>query len=472
MNIFIFHRDLRLQDSTSLIAQIKEFGNVVPIFILTPEQIGKSTDFYNSNSIQFMCESLNDLSKNINKKNGKMYFFKGDNIKVLESIHKNNPINSISFNIDYTPYARKRDLDIKTFCDSHNINCIMKEDYLLYDLLNGQTNKADGTEYSVFTPFKNHCMKNLKVRKPDTFKTFKFKKVKELEDNNYYVDEKHLDTMYTFNEHLVVNGGRNNAKKILKNIKEWKDYNKCRDFFTYKTTHLSAHNHFTTISIRELYWTILEKLGKDNNIISELHWRDFFSNMVYHNQHMLRNQISKNKNKTFKEKYNHINWKYNKDLQKRWEDGNLGIPMVDACMRELNKTGYMFGRGRMIVSSYLTKNLLHSWHEGDKYFARKLVDYSPMMNVGNWCWQIGGVDSQQFLRIFNPYIQSKKFDSECKYIKKWIPELENVPPKDIHNWPETCNLHIKNGCTYIAPASDYAKSRIEGLNELKHINKL
>ena len=190
MNIFLFHRDLRLVDNTTLIHQIKEMGDVIPIFIFTPEQINpKKNSYFSNNSVQFMIESLHELSEEIKKKEGKMYFFKGDTMKVLKSLNKENNIESIGFNIDYTPYAKKRDSEIKDWCDKKNIICYMKEDYPLYDILNGQTNKIDGTPYLVFTPFKNYCMKNLQVREVNKFKKFKFSKLKELEEIKYNIND-------------------------------------------------------------------------------------------------------------------------------------------------------------------------------------------------------------------------------------------------------------------------------------------
>ena len=473
MNIHILHRDLRLNDNTSLITQLKECKSTTIIFIFTPEQINKkNNEYYNSNSVQFMIESLHELSNEIKKKNGKLYFFYGDTIDVLNSINKDININSISYNIDYSSYSKYRDNLIEKWADKNNIKIIAQEDYLLYNILEGLTKKDDGVYYKVYTAFKNNCMKKLTVREIDKFNKFKFKKYKLLLDNKYYINEKDIDNFYNYNEFLAIRGGRSNALKILKNIDKWKDYNNNKDFFNYKTTHLSSHNHYTTISIRELYWTIIEKLGNNNQLINELHWRDFFTNICHFNPQMTQHQIMSKYNETFKEKFNNIKWNNNIILFNKWETGNIGVPLIDACMRELIKTGYMNGRGRMLVSSFITKNVLYKWYEAEKIFAKHLVDYSIMMNIGNWNWQIGGIDPKQYLRIFNPYIQSKKFDKDALYIKKWIPELNNVNSKDIHNWEEKAAEYIENGCTYILPQILYKKSKQENMKELLRINKI
>ena len=184
MNIFIFNRGLRLTDNTTLIHQIKEKGSVVPIFIFTPEQIDpKQNDYFSNNSVQFMIESLHELSDEIKKKGGHMYFLKGDNVKVLKAIHRKEGIESIGTNYDVTPYSRKRSDDIKKFCKKEGIEFYELEDHSLHSIVEGESNKKDGSPYLVFTPFKNNCLSNLKVREPDRFKSFKFDKM----ENNKYI---------------------------------------------------------------------------------------------------------------------------------------------------------------------------------------------------------------------------------------------------------------------------------------------
>jgi deoxyribodipyrimidine photo-lyase len=300
-----------------------------------------------------MIESLHELADEIQKKGGKMYFFKGDTMKVLKRLNKENIIESVGFNIDYTPYARKRDKEIKEWCEKKNIICYMKEDYALYDILNGQTKKADGTPYLVFTPFRNYCMKNLEVRKVDKFNKFKFTKSKELEEIKYNINEKEIDNFYEANENINVHGGRSNGLKILKNIGNFKDYQKKRDILTYKTTFLGAHNHFSTVSIREEYYAMEDKLGKQSGLINELHWRDFYMNITWEFPHVLKGQVSE-KNQSYKLEYEKIEWLNNKKWFDDWCDGETGFPIVDAAMRQLNTTGFIHNRCRMVVSSFLT----------------------------------------------------------------------------------------------------------------------
>ena len=454
MNIFIFHRDLRIQDNTSLIYQIKKFGSVVPIFIFQHEQINKKENkYFSNNSVQFMIESLKELNKEISSYSGKLYFFESDTLKILKKINKIKKINSIAFNIDYTPYAKKRDKEIKEFCLINDIKYITKEDYYLYDILNNLTKKKDGTPYLVFTPFKNNCIENLQVRTVDKFKKFKFDKIKDF-------DALHLtniDKFYIYNEKINVRGGRLNGLKILSKINNFKDYNDERDTLTYKTTFLGAHLHFTTVSIREAYHKIVKKLGVKSGLINELHWRDFYANITNDFPHVLQGQI-KTKNISYKKEYDNIKWVYNKKLFDLWCNGNTGFPVIDSAMNQLNTTGFMHNRCRMIVASFLIKDMHMDWKEGEKYFANKLVDYDPISNSGGWQWVCGcGTDASPWFRIFNPWTQQEKFDNDCYYIKKWIPELKDVPAKDLHNWfnPEIYEKYLNEGIQYYKPILDH-----------------
>lgn len=467
LNIFLFHRDLRIIDNTTLIDQCINEENITPIFIFTPEQINQKKNKYFSNgSVQFMIESLHELSNSIEKK---LYFFYGDNLKVIKKIHKKIGINSIGWNIDYTPYARKRDNDLKELCNKLNIKVYEKEDYVLYNILDGQGLKKDDTPYTVYTPFKNYCLSNLKVRDINKFKNFKFKKSSDIEKIKYYIDKKEIDNFYENNENIHIYGGRLNGLKILKNIKNFKDYSEMRDYLTYKTTFLSSHNHFSTVSIREVYHSIVDVFGKNCNLIMEILWREFYLHLYYHFPYMLQGQIYEKNNLLFKNKFNEIKWNYDETLFEKWCNGQLGIPIVDAAIKQLNTINYMHNRMRMVTASVATKILLLPWYLCEKYFASKLQDYDPIMNNAGWQWTIGGVDPQNALRIFSPKNQSLKFDPDCIYIKTWLPELENIPNVDIHNW-ETSYKKYDN--IYIKPIIDYSSQRKKSMNEILRVNKL
>jgi deoxyribodipyrimidine photo-lyase len=467
MNIFLFHRDLRLHDNTTLIHTLKENKSIVPVFIFPPEQINPNKNkYFSSNSVQFMCESLHNLSDSISNYKGEIYFFEGDNIKVLDEIHKNNVINSISYNIDYTPYSKHRDNIIKEWANKNNIIIYEKEDYAMYNILDGITkSKTTGNTYLVFTPFKKFCLKNLTVSKPDKFHNFKFDVIPKLKKNTFNINEKEIDKFYTTNILINVSGGRENGLKILKNINKFDHYNTQRDCLTYKTTFLAAHNHFGTVSIREVFYAIHDKLGKNNNLISELHWRDFYYNIVYYNPKVLEGMVGK-ENLAFKEKYDNIKWSYDTKMFKAWCEGKTGVPIIDAAMTQLNTTGFMHNRARMIVASFLCKDLHIDWRWGEKYFATKLVDYDPIANNQGWMWTTGcGTDASIWFRIFNPFTQAKKFDPKCHYIKQWLSVLKDVPDKDIHNWFNTYEQYKET--KYYEPIIEHDKERLRTLEIYK-----
>ena len=419
MDLFIFHRDLRIEDNTSLINCILTNGNCTPIFIFTPEQIDDNK-YFSERAYNFMVESLYELKEKIKQLKGKLYFFKGDNIKVLKEIHKHNKINSISFNLDYSPYAKERDNSIIEWCQNTGIKTNINEDYSLYPVIGSK-------QYKVFTPFKNYCLKNYKVRKP-----------------NYIVPEFKLANIK--NKYSVsINGKANHREEAVAIMEKYKS----------GPSHLSAYIHFGLISIREVYYKI-----KDERVRSELHWRDFYYNMVYHNENLLGGMVGKT-NKPNKEE---IKWSYNKTKFKLWCDGMTGFPIVDAFMRQLNSDGTMDNRGRMIVASFLCKDLHIDWRMGEQYFATKLKDYDPISNNQGWMWVASvGTDASPWFRIFNPWIQSVKFDPDCNYIKKWVPEVSKFDCKRIHRWDKYHDDKYK-------PMLDHDIEKTKALKLYKAIN--
>jgi deoxyribodipyrimidine photo-lyase len=424
-SIFIFRRDYRLEDNIGLINALYKSDEVVPIFIFTKEQIVNNS-YKSSNAIQFMVESLKSLEKLIKNQGGKLYFFFEDKPEdCLEHIIKDIDIDAIFLNIDYTPYSVKRDDKIKKFCEKNNIIYEPYEDILLNpvkSILNGS-----GEVYTKFTPYFMKA-RSIKIAMPLKNKYVNYDKPK----LRHIIDIEEIEKYYDYNENLSILLDKNksiheNCNKILKNIKKFKNYNKDRNDLSLNTTKLSAYIKFGISSIREIYYTFKEELGNNNDLIKQLYWRDFYYNIAYTHPYVFGQAMKKN--------YNNIKWTNNKKLFKLWCTGNTGFPVVDACMRELNNTGYMHNRGRLIVSNFLIKVLDIDWRLGEKYFATKLVDYDPSVNNGNWQWGAStGADSQPYFRVFNPWLQGEKFDKDCEYIKKWVPELEKVDCKMIHKW--------------------------------------
>ena len=439
-SIFIFRRDFRIIDNLGFIECCKKSSNILPIFIFTPEQV-ENNEYFSSNAFQFMLQSLDELDKTL-----KINYFYGDNIKVLKNLLNDYEYDAIFFNKDYTPYAQKRDKDIFDFCTENNIECNMIEDYLLMPV--GTFLKDDGTEYQKYTSFKNKA-KTIAVPKPLNY-TCNKPKFDKLSKTKFNLED--LKKYYEINPDLVIHGGRSNALQILKNIKQFINYDSERNDLITSTTHLSAYIKFGCVSIREVYHTILKEFGIDHGLINQLYWREFYYYLSYYNPHILSD------GKSLKEKYDKIKWENNSTNIKSWKDGNTGFPSVDAGMREMNKTGFMHNRARLITSGILIKILNCDWRIGEKYFAQRLVDYDPIVNNGNWQWSSGsGADSQPYFRILSPWKQAIDNDNNCYYIKKWILELKDVDKKDILKWDKVYNKYKSIG--YNGPIVNYEKMR-------------
>jgi len=433
--IFIFRRDYRTFDNIGLNYAITHFKHIIPIFIFTPEQIKKNL-YFSNNSVQFLCESLEELRNDI-----PLHIFYGDNIQVLKKIHDTIKISNIIFNQDYTPYSRERDKQIELWCNQNEIKCIMTEDYLLNPI--GTFNKKDTNPYVVFTPFKNNAVK-LTIPRPKKVETKHLIWKKELESIKYY---RHDMNYYKKNKDNNVKGGRKLGliqMRIPVNYEE-------KDQLFIETTQLSAYIKYGCLSIREVY-----HFFKDDDIKTQLIWREFYYYINYYHPKLLESS------KSFQSKYDKIKWVHNIKHLEMWKNGMTGYPVVDACMKQLNTTGYMHNRGRLIVSNFLNRLLGLDWRLGELYFAQKLIDYDPCVNSGNWQWIASvGVDTKPSnQRIFNPWLQSKRFDADCAYIKYWIPELKNIPINEIHRW----DLHFnKYDISYPKPIIDYSESREKSL---------
>lgn len=444
-SIFIFRRDFRLTDNSGLIEALENSKNVTPIFIFTPEQIDKNS-YKSDNAIQFMIESLAELEKKIKKKKGQLYYFYGKQDKIIKKIIKNNNIDAVYFNQDWTPYAIKRDESIAKICRKKDIDCLQVEDYTLLPI-NKLLNQNEEV-YKVYGAFYKNA-KKFKVQKPKKIKKFNFNKIK-TSDN---IKLNYIDKFYQKNDDILVRGGRKNAQKILKTIKKFNQYSTKRNELDYETTHLSAYTKFGCVSIREVYHKMKKHFKPDNQLFNQLFWKEFYVYISKYIPHVL-------KGKSMKLKYDKIKWDTNNTIFKKWCEGKTGFPIVDAGMRELNKTGYMHNRSRLITSGFLVKLALIDWRKGEKYFAKKLTDYDPAQNNGGWQWSSGsGADSQPYFRIMSPISQSTKFDPDGSYIKKWIPELKDVEPKHLHDWEKFNNLYDLKKINYVEPCLDYKKAR-------------
>lgn len=462
LSIFIFRRDLRLHDNIGLLLALSESAYVLPIFIFTPEQISRNI-YKSNNCIQFMIESLMDLDISLKKRGSKLHYFYGNVEQVLKSIMEKIDISGIYVNKDFTPYSKERDLKIENLCQKYGIKFSSSDDCTLYSI--GFIKTVQNKTYTKFTPFLNEALTHTKkINKPlkNTYKNFY--KI------NFLPEFTKINDLYIENKHIAVKGGRDNGLLILKNIHEFNNYNKNRNMLAIPTTRLSAYNKFGCVSIREVYYAIKNELGSKNDLLKQLFWREFYYNIMNDNPSV----ISEHKN--LKQSFESVKWatfdnasRKHKLLKmfKYWCKGITGYPIVDACMRELNTTGYMHNRGRLIVASFLIHNLGISWIEGERYFATKLVDIDPSQNNGNWQWVSGaGVQTVPYSRlIFNPWRQSEKYDPDCIYIKYWVPELSAVKPEHIHHWDTHYDKYPN--IKYNKPIIDFELTRLASIQKYR-----
>ncbi|WP_455223270.1 cryptochrome/photolyase family protein [Kaarinaea lacus] len=427
-SLFIFRRDLRLKDNTGLIQALQASQRVIPCFIFDPAQLQKHR-YQSRPGLQFMVESLLDLDQQLQKYGCQLSVFYGDPEAVLSEIIQQNNINAVYFNRDYTPFSIRRDTKLKTICETSEVAFHACSDLLLIEPEFAL--KADGAPYTVFTPFYRNASKYAVdqvqvLKKPGFFQRCIGMPL------NKMLSELLLDVAPTYENR----GGRRKAIAILKDIADFRGYDKQRDIPALQgTTLLSAHNKFGTCSIREVYHTVQKVLGSGHVLLRELYWRDFFTHIGFHFPHVFGH--------AFRRQYDDIPWGNNRTWFKRWCDGATGFPIVDAGMRELNQTGYMHNRVRMITASFLVKDLQIDWRWGERYFAQHLVDYDPCVNNGNWQWAAStGCDAQPYFRIFNPWLQQKKFDPDCRYIYRWIPELRDYSAQQIHRRERESDISI------------------------------
>ena len=455
-SVFIFHRALRIDDNLGLIQAMNDSEYVIPIFIFTPEQITSTNKYKSDNAITFMLQSLIDLDMQLKKHKSKLFTFYGSQNMILDKILKaDTEIEAVYCIKDYTPYAIDREEKLKQVTENLARKFISVEDYLLHPMntiLNGS-----GSFYSVFTPFYKTAIK-LNVNKPKYIKSYNFINSKYRINSLMTIDQIVNKYINITNIYEFISS-REEALHRIENIKYQKKYSNDRNSLYLETTKLSPYIKFGLVSIREVYHKILKLYGKSHDLIKQLYWREFYYCLSYNRPDILKDGNS------FRESYDKIKWydsSSDKKLLKLWKTGMTGYPVIDAGIRELNLTGYMHNRTRLITSNFLVKHLFIDWREGEKYFASKLIDYDPNVNNGNWQFTSGsGADSQPYFRMMNPWLQQVTHDQMCTYIKTWIPELANVPPDDIHNWQETSVKWINKGIKYPAPCKEYEFQKLK-----------
>ncbi len=435
-SLFIFRRDLRVHDNTALNEALRLSRQVLPCFIFDPRQI-EPHPYQSKPALQFMLQSIGDLQQQLQTVGGKLALYHALPEQVVCSVFEQLHIQAVFINRDYTPFSRRRDDELADVCQKLGISLHTLPDALLTEP--EQAVKNNQTPYKVFTAFYNNA-RQFPVALPQALSSKNFLSPA----SDFTIDQ--LGLLMAESKLNVIQGGRNHALAILDQLNAYSGYQHTRDFPALDaTSKLSAHLKFGTCSVREVYYGITEQLGSEHPLLRQLYWRDFFTHIAYHFPQVF--------GRPFLEKFAHLHWDNNRDYFQAWSEGKTGFPIVDAGMRELNATGFMHNRLRMIVASFLVKDLHINWRWGERYFAQHLVDYDPCVNNGNWQWAAStGCDAQPYFRIFNPWLQQQKFDPDCQYIYHWIPELKLFSPKTIHQWDKK-----HSACSYPAPIIDHSK---------------
>jgi deoxyribodipyrimidine photo-lyase len=415
VNIFWFRRDLRLEDNHALFEALQSESKLVPIFIFDSTILDQLEDRDDAR-VTFIHQELSSIDKQLRKLGSSLHTFYGDPLEVHTELLHHWPVKDLFANRDYEPYAQERDKKIFELYQNAGKKYHGFKDHVIFE--KSEVVKADGNPYTVFTPYMKKWKQTLEDRPIENWPSEKSVNSWLKQSDGHIISLSEMG----FQESSLSFPDREVENQILR------DYGDKRDIPSIKgTSRLSLHLRFGTVSIRELV-----KLGKAQNEkwLNELIWRDFYQMIIYHFPHSVEN--------SFKPAYDRIEWENKEEHFIAWCKGKTGYPIVDAGMRELNETGFMHNRVRMVTASFLTKHLLIDWRWGERYFARKLLDFELASNVGGWQWAASsGCDAAPYFRVFNPHLQFSKFDPQKKYVKKWIPELETeYYPKEIveHKW--------------------------------------
>jgi len=414
VQLFIFHRDLRIVDNNGLKKCNESKIPVLPVFIFTPEQVVKNP-LKSDNSIQFMLQSLKELNTALRQKGSRLVMLFGDTVKMLESLKKEFNIVAVTENKDHTPYAKKREASIKKWCDSHKIEHNLVDD--IYLTPPGSVRTGSKKVFQKFTPYYETARK-VKIPKPTGISNADWVKPKtSAYSNELSITEAYKKFLPKLNPNIAVKGGRAEGLHLIKNIPV--DYDKIRDILAKKTSMLSAHNHFGTVSIREVYWGAKAlSPTKLEGYIRQLFWRDFHGALMEYFEELYGEDPydfegkAQYRGKTDAKAHEHF---------EKWKKGETGHDLVDAGMKQLLATGYMHNRTRMVVASYLVKDCHAYWRWGERFFAQHLVDYDPAQNMMNWVGQssLAPFGSAPFRR-HDPEVTEKRLDPEHTYVDTWL----------------------------------------------------
>jgi deoxyribodipyrimidine photo-lyase len=400
-NFFWFRRDLRLHDNHGLFKALSENESLVPIFIFDQNILSLLPK--NDRRVQFIHSQVEKIKIQLRERGSDLWVFYGTPESVFKELISKYKVSSVYANEDYEPLARKRDQAIKLIFEAESIPLKLFKDQVIFE--KSEVLTGAGKPYTVFTPYKKKWLSLFNSTELQAFKS---------EDLSHrFYKTNHAQSLVTLEEMGFLHQAKTYPESQF--ISEViKTYDQTRDFpaLSSGVSRLGLHFRFGTISVREM---VKSAVKLNQTWLSQLIWREFFMQILWHEARLVH--------QSFKPEYDSIAWRQSKSDYQKWCEGKTGYPLVDAGLRELNATGYMHNRVRMVAASFLTKHLLMHWSLGEKYFAEKLLDYDLSANNGNWQWAAGsGCDAAPYFRIFNPEAQLKKFDPELLYTKAWVPE--------------------------------------------------
>jgi deoxyribodipyrimidine photo-lyase len=437
LGIFIFRRDLRLEDNLGLIELSKKVDNILPIFIFDPHQIKKSDhnkNYFSENAVQFICECVDDLNEQLKRKKSKLHIFYGKPHIIIEKLLEEFSNVIIGFNKDFSPYSIERDTKIIDICKKFNVEYLINENDLLLTKQD-ELLKDKNIPFKQFGTFYKHAIKKI-IPKPlkNTFNGYIKKNI------NFVMDTNEHHKFYKYNENIAQKGGRIETIKIIKKLEKFDDYNEKRDLLDYETTNISGALNMGCISEREIYWYIIKKLGKNNILLKQIFWRDFYllAYIYIENASSFKKYIDP--------RFDEIKWKNSHSEWQKLIDCQTGFLLVDSAMSQLKQTGYIHNRARLILGCFWTKylmiNMYHPIYGSQVGFSKYLLDaIGCSQNKMNHHWlldfdypgrRFGKGISGRPMKIDNNEI--KTYDPRCIYIKKWLPHLKDLDIKDLYKW--------------------------------------
>ncbi len=463
-----FRRDLRLNDNATLYRALSQHSAVIPVFIFDDQILSKL--LRNDRRLTFIDESLSELSELIEAQGGRLLVHHGNPIELIPQLAERYQAAVVYAGEDYEPYAIERDIEVEQWLSVQDRKLILVKDQVVF--AKDEVLSQKGTPLTVFTPYKNAWLKRLKVDDLTSFDSTSLTKHWYAADN---LPDQHvsLESLGFERQALVVKAGESGARLAWQDFQQRMAYYKDkRDFPGVKgVSYLSVHLRFGTISVRQLALTAWMQGGEGANTwLSELIWREFYMQFLYHHPNVAL--------QAYKVEWREQPWENRADWFSAWCEGRTGYPIVDAAMRQLNQTGFMHNRLRMIVAAFLIKDLDIDWQWGEAYFAQQLLDFDLSANNGGWQWAAStGCDAAQPFRIFNPVLQSEKFDADGKFIKKYVPELSKLEAKLIHApWKlsptERQSAQLVLGKDYPFPLVDHDVARKKALQKYANIKQM